>query len=140
MAEALFPFGDPLKETVQLGNYYYNIVGVLASRMPLAAVGGSSQSSEEFNKDVYIPLKTCRVRYGERILIRQSGSFSGEQVELSQVTLTIKDMESVRPTGAIVTDLLERYHGNKGDYAVTIPRIAFKQPSAKKIVSRVCWP
>ena len=120
VADRLFPFEDPLKQSVRLGNYFYEVVGVVASRMPLAAVGGSSQSAEDFNNDVYIPLRTCRVRFGERILIRQSGSFSGEQVELSQVTLTMKDMESVRPTGSVIKELLERYH-LKNDYAVTIP-------------------
>ena len=42
---------------------------------------------------MYIPLETCRARFGEKIYIRQSGSRSGEQVELSQVTLTISDTE-----------------------------------------------
>jgi putative ABC transport system permease protein len=120
VADRLFPFEDPLKQSVRLGNYFYEVVGVIANRQPLAAVGGSSQSSEDFNNDVYIPLRTCRVRYGERILIRQSGSFNGEQVELHQVTLTMKDMDSVRPGGSVVKSLLERYH-IKSDYAVTIP-------------------
>jgi putative ABC transport system permease protein len=121
VAEGLFPFDDPLQHSIQLGNHDYEIVGVIANRMPLSAVGGTSQSAEDFNKDVYIPLKTCRVRFGEKIVNRQSGAFSSEQVELSQVTLTTKDMDSVRPTGAIVTELLERYHGRKSDYLVTIP-------------------
>jgi putative ABC transport system permease protein len=120
VADKLFPFDDPLQQYVRLGNYFYQVVGVIASRMPLSAVGGSSQSAEDFNNDVYIPLKTCQVRFGERILIRQSGSFSGEQVELSQVTLTIKDMDSVRPAGSVIKELLERYH-QKNDYAVTVP-------------------
>jgi putative ABC transport system permease protein len=120
VADRLFPYEDPLKQSIRLGNYFYRVVGVVANRMPLAAVGGSSQSAEDFNNDVYIPLRTCKVRYGERILIRQSGSFNGEQVELSQVTLTIKDMDSVRPAGSVVKELLERYH-LKTDYAVTVP-------------------
>ncbi|OWK35089.1 ABC transporter permease [Fimbriiglobus ruber] len=120
VADRLFPFEDPLTQTVRLGNYFYEVVGVIANRQALAAVGGSSQASEDFNNDVYIPLRTCRARYGEKIMIRQSGSFSGEQVELSQVTLTMKDMDSVRPSGSIVRSLIERYH-LKSDYAVTIP-------------------
>jgi putative ABC transport system permease protein len=120
VADKLFPFEDPLKQSIRLGNYFYRVVGVVANRMPLAAVGGSSQSAEDFNNDVYIPLRTCKVRFGERILIRQSGSFNGEQVELHQVTLTMKDMDSVRPAGSVVKELLERYH-LKSDYAVTVP-------------------
>jgi putative ABC transport system permease protein len=69
---------------------------------------------------VYIPLETCKVRFGEKVFIRQSGSRSGEQVELSQVTLTIEDMEKVRPAGQVVRDLLESRH-MKADWAVTVP-------------------
>jgi putative ABC transport system permease protein len=120
VADRLFPFENPLDRYVRLGNYFYRVIGVIASRQPLSAVGGTSQSAEDFNNDVYIPLRTCQVRFGERIIIRQSGSRSGEQVELSQVTLTLKDMDSVRPAGAVVRELLERYHV-KNDYAVTVP-------------------
>ncbi len=120
VADRLFPFEDPLDHVVTLGKYDYKVIGVLDNRMPLSAVGGSSQSAEDFNNDVYIPLRTCLFRYGEKIFIRQSGSRSGEQVELSQITLTVKDMDSVRPTGEVVKELLERYHA-RNDYSVTIP-------------------
>jgi putative ABC transport system permease protein len=120
VADRLFPFEDPLLQYVRLGNHFYRVIGVIESRMPLSAVGGSSQSSEDFNNDVYIPLRTCQVRFGERIIIRTSGSQSGEQVQLSQVTLTLKDMESVRPAGSVVRELLERFH-TKNDFAVTVP-------------------
>ena len=119
VADRLFPFGNPIGQTVRLGNYFYRVVGVLKDRMPTGGSGGS-RSAEDFNNDVYIPLNTCKVRFGERIMIRQSGSFSGEQVQLSQVTLTISDMDKVRPAGEVVRELLERYHG-KNDWAVTVP-------------------
>jgi putative ABC transport system permease protein len=120
VADRLFPFEDPLEHVITLGKYDYKVVGVIENRMPLSAIGGSSQSAEDFNNDVYIPLRTCLFRFGEKIFIRQSGSRSGEQVELSQVTLTVKDMDSVRPTGEVVKELLERYH-IKNDFSVTVP-------------------
>src|SRR5205823_6296465 len=95
------------------------VVGVLAERMPTGSTGGS-QAAEEYNNDVYISLDACQGRYGEKIYIRQSGSRSGEQVELHQVTLTISDVEKVRAAGAVVRDLLERHHLKK-DWAVTVP-------------------
>ncbi|MCI0638230.1 MAG: ABC transporter permease [Gemmataceae bacterium] len=120
VAEAMFPFESPLGQTVVLNKHLFVVVGVLAERMPTGAVGGSSVSAEEFNNDVYIPLRTCRGRYGERIYIRQSGARSGEQVELHQVTLTVTDMDQVRTTGDAVRDLLERNHLKK-DWGVTVP-------------------
>jgi putative ABC transport system permease protein len=118
-ADRLFPFEDPLGQTVRLGNYFYKVVGVIKERMPTGGSGGS-QAAEDYNNDVYIPLDTCKVRFGERIVLRTSGSWSGEQVELSQVTLTVSDMDKVRPTGEVVKELLERYH-DKPDFKITVP-------------------
>jgi putative ABC transport system permease protein len=120
VAESLFPFEHPLGKTIVLNKHHFVVVGVLAERMPTGAIGGSSVSAEEFNNDVYIPLRTCRGRFGEKIYIRQSGSRSGEQVELHQVTLTISDRNKVVAAGAAVRDVLERTHYKK-DWGVTVP-------------------
>src|SRR5262249_39656285 len=119
IAQKLFPGENPLGQTIRINAPFYRVVGVAEYRMPTGGTGGS-QAAEEYDNDVYIPLNTCRVRFGERIFIRQSGSRSGEQVELHQVTLTVTEMDQVRPTGAAVRDLLEQHHTKK-DWAVTVP-------------------
>jgi len=119
IADNLFPFEDPLGHTVVLNKQDYKVIGVLKDRMPTGGSGGS-QAAEDFNRDVYMPLSTCRVRYGEKVYIRQSGSRSGEQVQLHQATLTVNDIEKVRPTGDLIKDILEKYH-LKRDWAVTVP-------------------
>jgi putative ABC transport system permease protein len=129
-AERLFPYGDPLGQTIRLGNYFYRVVGVLHERT--ANVGSAGSQAEDFNRDVYIPLSTCKVRFGERIITRTSGGWNGEQVQLSQVTLTVKDMDSVRPTGEVVRELLERYH-TKNDWAVTVPLDRLEQAEREQL-------
>jgi putative ABC transport system permease protein len=118
-AESLFPFDDPIGQTIRLGNYFYKVIGVLRKRMPTGSSGGSL-ATEDFNNDVYIPLQTCKVRYGERVFVRQSGSFVGENVQLHQVTLTVGDMDKVRPAGSVIRELLERRH-HKNDWGLTVP-------------------
>jgi putative ABC transport system permease protein len=117
-ALALFPFEDPIGQTVHLYQHRYQVVGVLRMRNPTGGAGGS-QAAEDFNDDVYIPLGTCRVRVGEKVCLRQAGSRSGEKVDLSQVTLTVGTMDQVRPAADVVQDLLG-WHLKK-DWAVTIP-------------------
>jgi putative ABC transport system permease protein len=118
-ADKLFPFEDPLDQPVRIGSYVYRVVGVLKSRMPTGGSGGS-QAAEDFNDDVYIPLKTCRVRFGDIITIRRPGSFQREEVPLHQVTLTASSIDKVRPIGTMVTDMLEDKHTQK-DWLVTVP-------------------
>jgi putative ABC transport system permease protein len=118
VAEKMFPFSDPMGDTVRLGSYFYRIVGILKPRMPTGGTGGSL-AAEDFNNDVYITLETCRARFGEQITIRQSGAFMREQVELSQVTLTVSEMDKVRPVGDVIRGILQQHM--KADWAVTVP-------------------
>lgn len=115
VAESLFPFQKAVGQTIVLNKHHYVVVGVLKERGPVSVGAG-----RDSNSDVYIPLSTCRGRFGEKIYIRQSGARMGEQVELHQVTLTISDMKKVRDAGRAIADQLEHSHYKK-DWNVTIP-------------------
>ena len=44
-----------------------------------------------------------------------------EQVEFNQVTITVSDIDKVRPVGNAIRGILEFEHGPKKDWVVTIP-------------------
>ncbi|MBM3997097.1 MAG: ABC transporter permease [Planctomycetes bacterium] len=117
VAETLFPFQSALNKSIVLNKHHFVVVGVLKER---GTVTNASGNAEDFNNQVYIPLSTCRGRYGEKIYIRQSGSRMGEQVELHQVTLTISAMDKVRDAGAAIADRLKQSHFKK-DWKVVVP-------------------
>ncbi len=117
VSQEMFPYEDPVGQSLVVGSYPYVVVGVLKTRTPLGDAGG--QTAEDYNNDVYIPLTTCNKRFGETITYRQAGSFQREQVALSQVTLTVSDIEKVRPTGKLIESILAE-HG-KADTMVTVP-------------------
>ena len=125
-ASTLFPFEDPLGQSILIRNARYLIVGVMRSRSSSAAIGGSL-SGQEYNKDVYIPLSTFRSRIGDMIFTRMSGTFSAEQVELNQITLKVKNREDVVPTSEVVKESLKRSHGGKSDYDVIVPLELLRQ-------------
>jgi putative ABC transport system permease protein len=125
VAQSLFPFSDPLGDTVRMGSYFYRIVGVLRDRMPTGGTGGSL-AAEDYNHDVYIPMETCRARFGDMIVIRTSGSFMREQVELSQITLTVDSeimtragRDKVKAVGDMIREVMQRHL--KPDWALTVP-------------------
>jgi putative ABC transport system permease protein len=126
VADKLFPFEDPLGKSIQLRNNRFLIVGVALDRMPTGGSGGS-QAAEDFNHDIYIPFSTARARIGETVIIRASGTRSGEKVQVSQVTMTVDaDFESsegrqkVKAIGDAVKDMLRQDHIRE-DYAITVP-------------------
>jgi putative ABC transport system permease protein len=134
VAHSLFPFGDPLGETVRLGPNFYRVVGVIRERVPTGGTGGS-QSAEDYNHDVYIPLETCNARFGEQIMVRASGAFMREQVALSQVTLTVASIDKVRSTGDVIRQILSDH--TKNDWAVTVPLDRLEE--AERAKQRYKW-
>ena len=101
-------------------------MGVTASRDPSAAIGGSLDS-QDYNFDIYIPLETLRARIGDMVFTSRSGSREGEIVQLSQVTLTVPEMEMVEPAAEVVKNLMERYHAGKNDFGVVVPKELLRQ-------------
>ncbi len=118
-AVALFPYGDPIGETINLGTDAYKVVGVTSERAA-TAVAGNTLTSQDYNRDVYIPLNTCRLRFGERILEMRSGRFSAEETELTQLTIQVNSIDEVTPTASVLAESYEPYHPKK-DVQMAIP-------------------
>ncbi|MGE3821226.1 MAG: ABC transporter permease, partial [Isosphaeraceae bacterium] len=118
-AKTLFPYEDPIGQSIKLGSDVYIVVGVTKNRAASAAIGGSL-SGQDFNKDVYIPLTTCKLRFGERIMNSRAGSMEAEETQLSQVTLQVGSIEEVRPTHPIIEAAIKPYHPKK-DVDIVVP-------------------
>lgn len=124
-ARRLFPFENPIGQTIWVGSEFYTVIGQTKPRTASAAIGGSLDS-RDYNLDAYIPLKTMRHRVGDLVMKRVGGEFQGEQVELSQITVEIDKIEDVDETAQIIQTLLEKYH-EKEDYAVVVPKELLRQ-------------
>ena len=130
-AEKLFPLGNPLGQSIRIGeDHFYRIVGVTAHKAPSAGTGGSL-AAQDFNKDVYIPLTTDRARFGEVLTNEKPGTWTAEMVELSQVTVTVDAMENVKRTAEAIESMLKQFHPKK-DYTITIPLELLEKAEATK--------
>jgi putative ABC transport system permease protein len=120
LAVKLFPFSSPIGKAVRVGpRHYYTVVGITGFRAPSAGVG-SSLAAHDYNLDCYIPLSTDRVRFGELLIHGEQGSFSYERIELSQITIGVDNIHSVKPTAEVIKSLLMSLH-DKEDYSITVP-------------------
>jgi putative ABC transport system permease protein len=142
VAEKLFPSEDPVGKTIRIqGNandtgFPYTVVGVTKPRGATANIGGSF-SGQDFTYDVYIPIETLRIRMGDIVMIRRAGTFEGEIVELSQITLQVDDIKNVKETAAIITAELERTHKNQEDFQVVVPLELLEQARTTQIMFNV---
>ncbi|MBN1393444.1 MAG: ABC transporter permease [Pirellulales bacterium] len=132
VAERLFPYEDPIGKAVRIERAFYLVVGVMKERTPSAGIGGSL-AAQEFNDDVYIPIHTLWSRIGDIIVTRRTGSFEGEMIELSQVTLRVDKTENVLRTAALVKETLKPHH-RKQDYAVVVPLELLEQARTTRLM------
>jgi putative ABC transport system permease protein len=134
-ARRLFPFENPIGQTIWVGSEFYVVIGQTKPRMESAAIGGSLDA-RDYNLDAYIPLKTLRHRVGDLVMKRVGGEFQGECVELSQITVTVDNIDDVDETAAIIETLLKKYHENE-DYAVVIPKELLRQAERTRAMFNV---
>lgn len=134
-AERLFAFENPIGKTIWVGSEFYRVIGQTKRRTASAAIGGSLDS-RDYNLDAYIPLETMRSRVGDLVMRRVGGEFQGEQVELSQITVEVKQVKNVDETAQIIEDLLRKYHEEE-DYAVVIPRELLRQAARTRAMFNV---
>ena len=129
---SLFAYENPVGKTIQIGTDFYRIVGQTAARDPTAAIGGSLDS-QDYNLDVYIPLQTLRWRIGDMVFTSRSGSREGEIVQLSQITISLADLERVDETADIVRTLMEKYHPDQ-DVGIVVPKELLRQAELLRIM------
>ncbi|MEM8668376.1 MAG: ABC transporter permease [Planctomycetota bacterium] len=136
-AQRLFPLQNPIGKKVLVESDVYTVIGQTRPREAAAAIGGSLEA-RDFNFDAYIPLKTFQHRVGDQIMIRagRGFNFTGEIVELTQITLSVEDLDQVDQTADIIRSLMERYH-DKDDYAVVVPKELLRQAERTRAMFNV---
>ena len=122
-----------------MGSEFYTVIGQTKDRTASAAIGGSLDS-RDYNMDAYIPIKTLRQRVGDLVMKRVGGgsgfNFVGEDVELSQITVEVNEIEDVDETAQIIETLLKKYHEEE-DYAVVVPRELLRQAERTRTMFNV---
>jgi putative ABC transport system permease protein len=131
-AERLFPFEDPLGRSIKIERDYYQVVGLLKPRAPSAGIGGSLEA-QDYSRDVYIPIETLWLRVGDMVLTMRSGSFEGERVQLSQITLQAIDVAHVVETAEIIRATLTPHHPTP-DYGITVPLELLERARAMRLM------
>lgn len=136
-ARRLFLHENPVGQKVRVESDVYTVIGQTASRTASAAIGGSLEA-RDYSFDAYIPLKTFEHRVGDQIMTRtgEGFNFKGEIVELSQITLTVKNIEDIDETAAIIENLMDRYHDQE-DYAVVVPKELLEQAKRTRAMFNV---
>ena len=134
-ADKLFSYEDPLERSIKIDRDFYRVIGVVKERAPSAAIGGSLDS-QDFSRDIYVPIQTLWSRVGDIVFTNRSGSWEGERVQLNQITLQAVDVAHVMETAEIIDATLAAQHPKKPstDYGITIPLELLERARAMRLM------
>jgi putative ABC transport system permease protein len=106
----------------------------------MEAQGRGATGSDDARKNVahrmFVPIETARMRYGEVLVKRRSGSSEVEKVQLHEVTLQVASRDAVVDVSLAVKDVLERNH-KKQDFEVVVPLELLRRAERTKQIFNV---
>lgn len=120
VAKQLFKLRDPLGADFRIDSQVFRVVGILKP-VGLAGGAGSALVGRDLNKDIHIPITAAESQFGNVIVRRQSGSFSGEEVELSEVYVVAPDTTTVLEVAERVNRIMDAGHPGLTDVQVIVP-------------------
>lgn len=115
---AIFPYSDPVGQTVKIGRSYYRVVGTIRSAPGISSPQNDGITAVE--SSVIIPFTAFEERFGKTIIRVKAGSFERETVELHLIFARIEETDAVIPASQAIQHLLDRYHSQK-DYEMIVP-------------------
>ncbi|MBG87600.1 MAG: ABC transporter ATP-binding protein [Verrucomicrobiales bacterium] len=137
LASRLFPYQNPLNQSIRVGSMYFQVVGVVRETSRVEERTKTSKSDgETINNNIYIPMSTSRKRFGELIVKRSSGSFSAERIELHQITVRMVDTDAVEAAQPQIETAMIRFH-DKTDYEIIVPLQLLRQAEETKRIFNI---
>jgi len=134
----LFPFQSAISQSIKLGQDYYTVVGVMASRLTgKSRVEGLEVS--DFNRQVYIPFGAAEQRIdrgteGESGVVvfgggvaRFTSSSGGAIPELDEISVRIGRDDWVEAAAGVIERMLLRRHRDVRDFEVVVPEALLRQ-------------
>ena len=118
--QQFFPIEDPMGKEIRIADRVFRVIGVL-HQVGLAGGAGSALVGRDLNLDVHIPFTTAEMEFSDVVQRRQAGSFSGEEVQVSEIYVTAPDTDSVPNIAARIKRAMEVDHPNLDDVEVFVP-------------------
>jgi putative ABC transport system permease protein len=137
LAQRLFPYQDPMAESIKVSGFYYRVVGLVRERnMPEQRTQAGKMEGEPLDNNVYISLGASRSRFGDVLIRRTAGSTEIEKVELHQLTVQMQNVAAVESADPQIKSLLSRFH-SKTDYETIVPLQLLRQAEHTKRIFNI---
>ena len=127
VANTLFGYEDPIGEMVKVEDQWLEVIGILESKSLFTETIGEL-AARDLNTDVYIPLSTFLNRFTQTNILTS---------EIQQITVQVKNSNSLVESSALIDEILKRHHFNNKDYNIVIPYELLKQEEKERQIYNI---
>ncbi|MBC7771671.1 MAG: ABC transporter permease [Pyrinomonadaceae bacterium] len=120
VAHDLYPFEEPLGQTLRIDEYVLRVVGVMAP-VGLAGGAGAALVGRDLSLDVYIPITTATTVFGDTVFRRESGSFQASEVQISEIYVSAPSREVVLEYASLIERIMMAKHPDLKDIGLHVP-------------------
>ena len=120
VAKKLFPFSDPLGDTVRIDDKVFTVVGTLAP-VGLSGGAGAALVGRDLNLDIHIPITTARNVFGDQVIRRSSGSIQASDVQIEEIYLASPERETVLLDADRLRRIMQVRHPGLTDVTLIVP-------------------
>jgi len=134
---ALFPIENPIGKEIKIKGNYFRVIGVASEKFFSAST--EIFKAEDINFDIYIPLSTERIYFGE--YVKKPGSFSHgiagrNWIKFHRFIVKVKEIKKIIGTSSIIGEILNSTH-KKIDYEILVPLQLLKQAEHTKRIFNI---
>lgn len=127
VAKTLFPTESPLEKRVKLDDQWFEVIGIMDSRSLYTETVGEL-AARNLNQDVYIPLTSFLRRFTKEEMLAS---------EIDQITVHVKETETLLETAAVLQRMLERRHYKNTDFDIVVPYELLKQEEKERRIYNI---
>ncbi|MCA9432487.1 MAG: ABC transporter permease, partial [Candidatus Omnitrophica bacterium] len=131
LVQKLFEYRDPLGRTIRIGGSRFRVIGVLE---PITNIDGPD--AQKMDNGAFIPLTAVLQHFGDRNIKQGQGSLDIEKVELHQILVRARTLDSVLGVADGIRAMLEQFH-KKVDYEIEAPLALLKEARAAAAQDRI---
>ena len=133
----MFPYQKPTDHALKIGSTVFKVVGIIGDAGQDAAMA----VAQPLDAKIYIPLQTCRERFGEQTMKRGAGTYQAERVELTKLIIEFETEDQVVGAVPLIQSILQSFHQKRGkpinDYAIDVPIEKLNQAQRANFIFKV---
>ena len=143
VAVKLFPGDNPIGKMLKAGDVWHEVIGIL-DKKNISESNQKNLGVRNYDNDIYIPVQTMLLRYGNRDRVTKSdlnrgrrGGLEDNYHQIDRLVVKLDNNENIQEVSSVINRMLLRRHNNVQDFEIVIPELLLEQEQSTKRIFNI---